>query len=105
MKMKKVPGVLGEFFSDSSNAAKVDADGNYVWRRDPTYFKYIMDYIRDGSVAWPTDAAQLEMLLEECDFFELGNMVCKQLQPFQFILAWISHSSNVLRRCCLSSRS
>lgn len=46
-----------------------------VWHRDPTYFAYIMDFIRDGRVAWPSDAEQLELLLDECDFFELGNMV------------------------------
>ena len=53
-------------------AAAAAAD---VWHRDPTYFNYIMDFIRDGQIDWPTDEGQLELLLEECDFFGLGSMV------------------------------
>lgn len=75
MKMKKVEGLLGEFFSDPANASSKDEDGNYVWHRDPNYFRYIMDFIRDGQVSWPTEPAAAETLLREADFFGVGSMV------------------------------
>jgi hypothetical protein len=80
MKLKKVPGVLGDFFSESSNATACDENGNYVWHRDPSYFKYIMDFIRDGDVSWPSDPHELEMLLDECDYFEIGPMVLQLIE-------------------------
>eukprot|EP01052_Picozoa_sp_SAG31_P038346 SAG31_NODE_5106_length_2740_cov_6.966538_2_plen_296_part_00 len=86
-KLKKAPGIIGDFFSESGNAHLTDHDGNYVWHRDPTYFSYIMDYIRDGDVSWPADAHQLESLLEECDYFEVGPMVLlliEQLKKAKF---------------------
>ena len=74
-KLKNAPGIIGDFFAESGNSSNTDDDGKYVWHRDPTLFSYIMDFFRDGDVSWPADANQLELLLEECDYFEVGPMV------------------------------
>lgn len=85
MKMKKVEGLLGEFFSDPSNATSKDADGNYIWTRDPNYFKYIMDFIRDGQVSWPEEADAAEALLKEVDYFGIGSMVLPLVEELRKI--------------------
>jgi myosin heavy subunit len=85
MKMKRVEGLLGEFFSDPSNASSKDQDGNYVWHRDPNQFKYIMDFIRDGQVSWPTAVDDAEALLSEVDYFGIGSMVLPLVEELRQI--------------------
>jgi hypothetical protein len=53
----------------------LDKDGNYFIDRDPTYFRYILNQLRDGSVSLPSERRMLEDILREARFFAVQPLV------------------------------
>ena len=51
---------------------KKDRDGAYFIDRDGTHFRYILNYLRDGSVDVMNDEQQLKQLLREAQYFQVN---------------------------------
>ena len=57
--------MLAAMFSGRHNTQKND-DGRYFIDRDGTHFRYILNYLRDGSTYLPVDSPQIiDELFEE----------------------------------------
>ena len=53
----------------------LDTQGNYFIDRDPTYFQYMLNTLRDGSVILPQERHVLEVMLKEAQFFSIQPLV------------------------------
>jgi hypothetical protein len=47
--------------------------------RDPTYFRYVLNFLRDGRVVAPPSRAACQELLREANFYQLDGLT-KQLR-------------------------
>ena len=59
----------------------------YFIDRDPTHFRYILNFMR-GSKCLPDNSSALKELLEEADFYcleELMNRIMEKLEKFNHI--------------------
>lgn len=57
---------------------KREADGSYFIDRDGTFFRHILNFLRDGyldSGTMPNDAVVLREILREAKFYQLGKLV------------------------------
>ena len=52
-------------------AASQDKDGNLVIDRDGDTFKYILNFLRDGSCVYPLDFHRRAELLREANYFQV----------------------------------
>jgi len=50
-------------------------DGAFFIDRDGTYFRFILNYLRTGKLALPTDATFAKELLEEAEFYQIQGMI------------------------------
>ena len=50
-------------------------DGTFFIDRDPTHFRYILNYLRTGKITTPRDPGAREELLLEADFFNIGPLI------------------------------
>ena len=74
-------------------AASKDKDGNLVIDRDGDTFKYILNFLRDGSCVYPLDVGTRAELLREANYFQV--CVCQtQAQVFPISAAKYGLSSN-----------
>ena len=65
------------------SAASKDKDGNFVIDRDGDTFKYILNFLRDGSCVYPGDFHTRAELLREANYFQVR--VCyTQARLFHF---------------------
>ena len=54
----------------NENTTKLlDQNGHYFIDRDPTFFRYILNQLRDGSVSLPNELKVLHEILREATFF------------------------------------
>ncbi|CAJ0593525.1 unnamed protein product [Cylicocyclus nassatus] len=51
------------------------ANGEVFIDRDPTVFKYILNYLRDGRVIFPDDGLTTALMFQEAKFYGLGKLV------------------------------
>ena len=69
--------MLAAMFSGKHNTLK-DEDGRYFIDRDGTHFRYILNYLRDGSTYLPVDNPQIiDELYEEVQFFQIDHLFQK----------------------------
>lgn len=52
-----------------------DSDGSYFIDRDPTHFKYILNFLRDSNVYLPPNKTIYQELMIEAEFYELEAML------------------------------
>ncbi|MCJ1368768.1 hypothetical protein MMC16_007915 [Acarospora aff. strigata] len=55
-------------------AASQDKDGNLVIDRDGDTFKYILNFLRDGSCVYPLDFHRRAELLREANYFQIQEL-------------------------------
>lgn len=69
--------MLAAMFS-GRHALKQEDDSSYFLDRDGTHFRYILNFLRDGSFrpgTLPTDRTFLNELLSEAEYFQIGGLV------------------------------
>uniref|UniRef100_A0A6B2LDG4 BTB domain-containing protein n=1 Tax=Arcella intermedia TaxID=1963864 RepID=A0A6B2LDG4_9EUKA len=66
--------MLGTMFSGRHNI-KPNSEGNFFIDRDGDLFRYILNFLRDGTVTIPEQKALEQQLYAEIDFFQLSDML------------------------------
>lgn len=66
--------ILGRI-GNSSFSWTLDAQGRYFIDRDPTLFRYVLNYLRDLQVVFPESPREKLELAAEADFYGLADMV------------------------------
>eukprot|EP01111_Echinosteliopsis_oligospora_P002101 TRINITY_DN13090_c0_g1_i1.p1 TRINITY_DN13090_c0_g1~~TRINITY_DN13090_c0_g1_i1.p1 ORF type:complete len:205 (+),score=47.38 TRINITY_DN13090_c0_g1_i1:76-690(+) len=67
--------MLHAMFSGKYPASKKDTQGNFFIDRDGKYFRYILNYLRDGSIDVPTDMHHTMQILREARFYQVDSLV------------------------------
>lgn len=64
---------------------KPSEDGAFFIDRDGTHFRFILNYLRTGKLALPANAAHLEELEAEANFYQIQGLIdeLKSKAPFQ----------------------
>ncbi len=75
---KDPESMLAHMFSEALPAAYRDKDGNFVIDRDGGTFKYILNYLRDGSCVLPLTYHTRAELLREADYYQVKHIICIQ---------------------------
>lgn len=66
--------ILSEMFSDGI-PTKQGEDGSVFIDRDGTYFRTILNILRDGSIPKPTTKRVVEELKREAEFYRFESLV------------------------------
>lgn len=64
--------ILSVLKHESSMASSRDTSGALFIDRDPTYFKYVLNYLRNGIVDLPPERYALNALLREAEFYQIN---------------------------------
>jgi uncharacterized protein YjbI with pentapeptide repeats len=59
---------------ESSMTSSRDASGAIFIDRDPTYFSYVLNYLRNGIVDLPPEKHKLNALLREAEFYQINGL-------------------------------
>ena len=66
---------LAALFSRDDWADELDDERRFFIDRDPTYFRYVLNYLRDGTVLLPEEPRERMELLAEARYFQLNGLV------------------------------
>jgi hypothetical protein len=55
--------------------SKKDSNGRFFIDRDGKFFRYILNYLRDGCVDLMTDEQQRKQLLKEAQFYQIQGLI------------------------------
>ena len=69
--------MLAHMFSDVLPASCLDKDGNFAIDRDGESFRYILNYLRDGSCVLPVPYHTRAELLREADYYQVRCTVLR----------------------------
>ncbi len=67
--------MLARMFNENSPPSCQDKDGHYIIDRDGDTFKYILNYLRDGSCVFPVNYYTRAELLREADYYQVDSKV------------------------------
>ena len=67
--------MLAVMFSGRFAAPVLDEDGYYFIDRDGSHFRYILNFLRDGTVVLPDDTRVRKEILKEAIYFQLPQLV------------------------------
>ena len=70
-------GLLNDKYSNL-----LDSQGHFFIDRDPTFFHYILNQLRDGTVFLPADNILIKQILQEAQFFSVQKLV----EQIEFVL-------------------
>ena len=59
-----------------------DDKGNFFIDRNPDYFEYVLELLRDGNIAWPTDSFSKQKIQAELEYFGLTTNKSKNIFDF-----------------------
>jgi len=59
-----------------------DEKGNFFIDRNPNYFEYVLEFLRDGDIVWPTDKFLTQKIKREFEYFNLVRV--NQKRTFHF---------------------
>ena len=59
---------------ESSMASSRDSNGALFIDRDPSYFSYVLNFLRNGIVDLPPERYKLNALLREAEFFQINGL-------------------------------
>ncbi|DBB05399.1 TPA: BTB/POZ domain-containing protein kctd11 [Trebouxia sp. C0006] len=63
--------MLARMFNETLPPSCQDKDGHYIIGRDGDTFKYILNYLRDGSCVSPVNYYTRAELLREADYYQV----------------------------------
>jgi len=66
--------MLGAMFSGTL-ATSVDEHGCFFIDRDGPMFRHVLNFLRSGRLALPSDFRQLDQLAVEADFYQIEDLV------------------------------
>ena len=75
--------MLGAMFS-GRHEVRATEDGSFFIDRDGTYFRFILNYLRNGELILPEGATFLEELKAEARFYQLQGLL-DELRVFKFL--------------------
>ncbi len=67
--------MLTRMFNETLPPSCQDKDGHYIIDRDGDTFKYILNYLRDGSCVFPVNYNTRAELLREADYYQVDSKV------------------------------
>ncbi|EEB11324.1 BTB/POZ domain-containing protein kctd15, putative [Pediculus humanus corporis] len=74
--LKKEPdSLLSNIFSGKQEPPPKDAKGKYFLDRDGVLFRYVLDFLRNGSLVLPESFREKERLVQEATYFRLPTMM------------------------------
>jgi len=66
--------MLGAMFSGKYKM-ETDEDGHYFIDRDGTWFRYVLNFLRNGTIGVPKDQGIRDELLKEAEFYNIEAMI------------------------------
>ncbi|KAL0489412.1 BTB/POZ domain-containing protein [Acrasis kona] len=66
--------MLSSLISDRFNKTKTDT---FNIDRDPTHFRYILNYLRDSKVNLPSDIHTLDEILTEAQYYQIQGLIAE----------------------------
>ncbi|KAL0019869.1 hypothetical protein WJX79_004739 [Trebouxia sp. C0005] len=66
--------MLARMFTETIPPSCQDKNGHYIIDRDGDTFKYILNYLRDGSCVFPVNYYTRAELLREADYYQLAGL-------------------------------
>lgn len=66
--------MFAAMFSRRSELTKPNEKGEYFFDRDPTHFRYILNYLRTNKIILPESKRELQELLLEAEYFSVDDL-------------------------------
>lgn len=79
--LTQVPSMFSAMFSGKYRM-DADEDGCYFIDRDPTHFRYVLNFLRDSRIEVPAEGAQtlVRELLTEAEFYQVDGLIALLMQ-------------------------
>lgn len=73
-RLTSAPSMFAAMFSRRSELTKPNDKGEYFFDRDPTHFRYILNYLRTSKIILPESKRELQELLLEAEYFSVDDL-------------------------------
>lgn len=71
--LRSCPNTFLDCVTSDGATVQLDSEGRLFIDRNGELFAYILDFLRTGTVVWPTDESKRNMLLAEIEFYGLQD--------------------------------